>query len=535
MKRASKIVICLLVSFLVFSLIPSQLEKNTQFPCIDEIMHNVSVIAPLQDSMDFIEIEWLGNGTEIDPFVLENQTLGSLTGGGYLSISSSNDYRVLKNCQLLLMVCSFREISNLRIIGCTFINSTIHFYQSQDCGINENEFLFNYGHETVTISDSTRFELKQNRFEYGFDGISIVRSNDTIISGNRFVSLTRGGVYGDFTNITLVNNIFEGTGINMLHWNPQQAYALPFVSNNTVNGKYLALFLNITDARIDAEQYGQIILGNCNNTVIIGGTFSNCGCGVELTTCDNITLYGATVSDCSWNGIEIYQSTKITLADCTITNCSNLGVFLTVSPFYKIINCSISDNLEGGITSHVHSNNGTVMNSNISGNHGAGLEISDNTTAIGNSVSYNTWGLTIYGAYCLVINNTVTYNNYTGISINNIFSGYASYPAYNRVFGNSIGWNGYHNAIDYGHSNYWDDGVSIGNSWSDYYGFGVYTISWDGIDHYPDILPNGSITLFQIHLILVLAFIGIITALIMVKLKNRFQNLAWPAIFFSYH
>ena len=148
------------------------------------------------------------------------------------------------------------------------------------------------------MSDSARCEFKQNLFEYGFKGISIIRSNNTIISGNRFVSLTSAGVYGDFVNTTLTDNIFEGTGVSMFERIDQLTYAFPFTFNNTVNGKALGFFMNITSAQIDAEQYGQLIMGKCNDTTIVGGSFENCGIGIQLTACDNITVDSASVSDC---------------------------------------------------------------------------------------------------------------------------------------------------------------------------------------------------------------------------------------------
>ncbi|GAG96993.1 unnamed protein product [marine sediment metagenome] len=49
---------------------------------------------------------------------------------------------------------------------------------------------------------------------------------------------------------------------------------------------------------------------------------------------------------------------------------------------------------------------------------------------------------------------------------------------YNVLYLNRLGYNAENNALDNGKrdSNIWDDGVSVGNWWSDYDGTGTYEI-----------------------------------------------------------
>jgi parallel beta-helix repeat protein len=60
------------------------------------------------------------------------------------------------------------------------------------------------------------------------------------------------------------------------------------------------------------------------------------------------------------------------------------------------------------------------------------------------------------------------------------------------IFDNEIGWNKKDNAVDdqgttVTAGNNWDDGLKVGNAWSDYKGSGVYLISGqkDSVDKYP--------------------------------------------------
>ena len=68
------------------------------------------------------------------------------------------------------------------------------------------------------------------------------------------------------------------------------------------------------------------------------------------------------------------------------------------------------------------------------------------------------------------------------------------YTQYCFVFGNEIGWNGYSGSYCYdsGLNNTWDNGVDMGNWWSDYGGSGVFLIggSAGSIDRFPMILDR---------------------------------------------
>ncbi|PNX50373.1 MAG: hypothetical protein BV458_13360 [Thermoplasmata archaeon M9B2D] len=182
-----------------------------------------------------------------------------------------------------------------------------------------------------------------------------------------------------------------------------------------------------------------------------------------------------------------------------------------------------------GFLPHIYSNNGTVANCTIKGNkeaiisgyYGIGLYLSNNSTAIGNIVTENYIGIFIYGGYCLVVQNTVTFNDY-GIWLGEAYDGYGERPYGNRIYGNDIGWNNQANAHDAAwRFNEWDDGISEGNGWSDYYGIGYYQISRDSIDHYPRFIPEGGIPLFFIH-IGVGVFSGIFAVVLLaIMLKRR--------------
>ncbi len=62
----------------------------------------------------------------------------------------------------------------------------------------------------------------------------------------------------------------------------------------------------------------------------------------------------------------------------------------------------------------------------------------------------------------------------------------------NQIYNNEIHLVSYWEAKDDGVTNYWDNGVSIGNMWSDYDGTGYYYVpgSAGSIDHYPRVISS---------------------------------------------
>ncbi|MFW9810809.1 MAG: right-handed parallel beta-helix repeat-containing protein [Candidatus Thorarchaeota archaeon] len=532
MKIGSRLLVLFTIACLVSSSTIAVLGyKSSPYADAQHDVFTQSYLAiDIGSDSDFIDYGWTGSGTDIDPFVLQNQALGFSGEFGYIQIHDTDSYFEIRNCQFLFFDVYFMDLSNGRIEDCTFTNSSIMIDNCTDCVIFDNELSYTpYSTELIWLQKTSGCEIIQNRLSNGFTGIVLSESNYTTISENSLTDLEHGGISGDFSNTTLTNNVFEGTGFRMEYWFPRMEEYPPTMENNTINGKELGFFISLVGEQIDTEQYGQVILGNCNDTVVVGGSFIDCSTGVQIIFCNNCTVSGATISDCSWEGITVDWSAQTQIIDSQISNCQNEGIFLSSSPFYKIQNCTIEDNLNG-ILPHIYSNNGTISNCTIRGNKPvsseyfvleAGIHLSSNSTVVGNTITDNNVGIFIYGANCLVVDNVITHNGY-GIYIGEAYTGYGERPSNNRIYNNDIGWNYLANAHDRTlRYNEWDDGISVGNRWSDYYGIGYYVIYRDTVDHFPRLLPEGAIPLFIIHLSVGISSTIIIVLVLIVLLKKR--------------
>lgn len=148
---------------------------------------------------------------------------------------------------------------------------------------------------------------------------------------------------------------------------------------------------------------------------------------------------------------------------------STSGIQISDSQDISVSNTSIYGSWNGILLYRV--SNSTITNSTLSSNHrGLLLESS---------------------SYCQVVNNSIYSNRNNGLEIGGLSHN-------NTVYGNSIGWNGQptwefeSNAVDDGDDNHFDDGVSVGNAWSDFNGTTPYEIVGSGgtIDSYPELLED---------------------------------------------
>ena len=95
-------------------------------------------------------------------------------------------------------------------------------------------------------------------------------------------------------------------------------------------------------------------------------------------------------------------------------------------------------------------------------------------------------------SYGLLINDCRNGKIITNRIYNNRYGIYVAWQSFdNSIWNNAIGWNEYCNAIDCVGGNSWDNGVNLGNYWSDYSGIGEYEIEGGcgSVDRYPQPLP----------------------------------------------
>jgi len=452
-KSKSKILILLtlVVSFLFFNIFITN-KQPLEFNEKDQVQINQSGFWDLTGSI-FIddsdpnynwsktasENDWCsGSGSWADPYVIENVTIDGQGSGNCLSIENSDAYFIIRNCSLnnsgSYSGIELKYVDNGKIINNTCSDNNIH-------GIN--------------LRYSNNNNLSGNNACNNSYGIYLSDSDNNMLSGNTASN-------NDFAGIDLAwychNNMLSGNLMNFcgISLSGYLAEVASHIIDNTnlVNNKSVYYYVN--EIGLGSKNFtnaGQIILINCNNSIISGFNLSNCTTGIYLGYSNNNTISRNTAKHNNKSGIHLEYSDGNTFSGNTVNNNSYGILFYSYDDDNTISGNNISNNYNCGIAL-VFSNKNTISGNNASNNF-IELLCSDENTILGNVISNNS-----------KLRLDSSSNN------NKIFL--------NHFVNNEIG------AEDNGINNTWDNGT-IGNYWDDYDGVDAND---DGIGDTPYIISG---------------------------------------------
>ena len=375
--------------------------------------------------------------------------------------------------------------------ACQFQNSVTDVLFSLDDMYSHNQYLIAYNpHAPININSNTDFESQ------GFPGNGTL-SDPYVISG------------------------FEIT-----------------TTQNCIQIENTDAYFVISECFLHGESFSGVHLVNVTNGVIFNNIISEKNSGVYSIHCSNICILNNTISDNDTFGIHFSESSNSTLAHNFLSG-SHTGAFAWDTSNLMVLNNTISESGGQGIF-FIETPNSTIANNTISENFARGLEFgyATNCTFINNILSNNgEHGAVIESCEeNLMVNNSISGNNGTGLllisSFDNIVhdnvlmenTGYGISCQYgsesNQIYLNILAFNELGNAVDNGTMNHWNT-TGLGNYWSDYSGFGVYTIpgSAGSIDYHPFAYPER----FSNIILVVVAGIGFVAVLILV-LVIRFKK-----------
>ncbi|MEW6070454.1 MAG: NosD domain-containing protein [Candidatus Thermoplasmatota archaeon] len=394
---------------------------------------------------------WVGNGTESNPYIIENYDINASTADG-IKIEISYVHFIIRNCVIHEGKNNYKDgvtlwyVTNGKIQNVTFYNT----YSAIRTGFSSN----------IRINNCACYN--------NFDGFLLFTSRSTIIS-NCTISNNRLGValYSS-SNSTLRNNIFLNNTYNFDVWNMDPNgiiegwNILHFYQDidlsNTVDGKPIYYVVGKNNLTFDGNvlRVGFLGLISCKNITVTGFNMYGNGRGILLAN----TTYSK-VLNCTFTGnrnaIYIGASSNNTIRGCKVFSNAN-GVWFYYSSDYNIVaNCLIDNNSYKGIAFSRSSNN-TITNCSISKNS--------------DGISF--W----YSLNNTVTNCNICLNNQSGIYLCSSSSGNI---IYHNNFINNINYQAYDWC-----SNFWDNGT-VGNYWSDYVGSDTDS---DGIVDTPYNIPG---------------------------------------------
>ncbi|MHA1863037.1 MAG: right-handed parallel beta-helix repeat-containing protein [Candidatus Thorarchaeota archaeon] len=360
----------------------------------------------------------------------------SIVGGNFEEATRGVTFTNCENCSIVGSTISdcvitgiyFKESVQCKIIDCTVVqNGEIKPVEFWAGGI----IIYGYS-DYVILNSNISFNYGHGMFISGIDHCTI---NSSVFESNGGSSFT----IESCSNFEIHHNTFNEDGLLI---RGSLAQSIHSISDNTVNGKPLGYFVNISDTSIIGSDYGAIIIVNSTMVDIYNGNFSDTFFGIQVTYCISCNVRDFTIIGNRGYGIRISYSFLCKINSCVIRGGFHYGISL-----FESNNCSIEASIVHGCV------------------RGVGVGLSNNT----------------------IIGNTIAYSDNTNLILG------ASSSA-NYICSNRFTWASDSSVLDYGTNNKFDDGISAGNYWSDYDGVGNYEVGGPAasIDYYPTVLTATS-------------------------------------------
>ena len=334
-----------------------------------------------------------GNGTEDDPYIIENYDIDGSGYGYCIYVGNTTDYFVIRNCSLhdasyqswpyyvgsgvMLYTVQYGTISNNTASDNDYgiylesssnnsiSNNTaksnnwdgIYLQYSNNNGISNNTASNNWigivlrysGNSIISnnhaslndwmgigLDSSSNGSISNNTASNNLEGIYFQYSNNNSISNNT-ASNNWIGIDLDYSdNNTLSNNTMVGDGIvilgdNLNHWNTQT-----IDTSNTVNGKPVYYWKNRTGGTVPSGA-GEVILANCTNVIVESQNLSDGSVGVELGFSNNTTISNNNASHNGLAGVFLEHSSNNIISNNTASN-NWIGIVLDYSSNNKLSN-----------------------------------------------------------------------------------------------------------------------------------------------------------------------------------------------------
>lgn len=241
--------------------------------------------------------------------------------------------------------------------------SGINLYDSNFNQISENIVNYNlyYG---ISLGESDSNTISENTVNNNDDGIRLYRSDNNKILRNFLNNNTYRGIHlVESDTITVSGNFMFKCGLEISgSVEILRSYHIDNITN-LVNAKPLYYYVDKTDlGPYHVMNAGQVILVNCNDSVISNLNVSDSSIGISLHYCNKNDISGNIANHNNVYGIYLDSSSHNTISG-NIVNENNDGLYLWTSNFNKITGNVANNNSFYAI--YLHNSNYTTVSDNF--------------------------------------------------------------------------------------------------------------------------------------------------------------------------
>ncbi|MHA1200686.1 MAG: right-handed parallel beta-helix repeat-containing protein [Candidatus Heimdallarchaeaceae archaeon] len=394
-----------------------------------------------------------------------------ITDSDYISLVNNSFYdigSIYTSYDIWLGNCEYTEINKNLLNGDAVEIHRVSIRTEYSAHTVLSENVFEHQNMGIKIESSSNTTINNNYFDDMDQGIYITYSPNNLIYLNTIDNCVYDGIslFASISNVT--NNVINGGGISIFSLSvPHAAHRDYTMQNNTVNGKEYGYFVDRSDLILTSDDFSQILLYNCSNTIIRNQLMKDVVRGIFVVDSYNITISNNRFDDIKFHNLYITGCSLLNLEENLFQDSDTQVVFY-------------------------NTNNATFVNNTFI----SGLD-----------------GIILYNSHYSLIHHNHFQNLYYGVVLNNPCS-------YNLVHHNNFQ---DCTGIDDGINNTWYDiSTNEGNFWSDWSGIGNYTI--EGIANSTDLYPLGAPVIVIIEFKnnrSILLIVTVIPAIFLIVIRRR--------------
>nr|MDO8109516.1 right-handed parallel beta-helix repeat-containing protein [Candidatus Sigynarchaeota archaeon] len=247
-----------------------------------------------------------GNGSLQAPYVIENRVIDAGNSGSAISMGNTNAFALIQNCTLTR--AGSGSDAGLRLDYCTNVNVTgnrvlnnayygISLDHCTNITIQNNNASNNW--MGMKLNASPNNTISNNTVLNNLEGIAIISSNDVICETNTIFSTYYDGIaISDSLRAVLSNNPMISCGIALSGSTRIATTSHSIAPTNTVNGKPIYYYSNTTGLKgSDFVGAGQVLIANCNDSVITGLDVDGGSGGALVAWSKNVTITFNTITN----------------------------------------------------------------------------------------------------------------------------------------------------------------------------------------------------------------------------------------------
>ncbi len=450
-------------------------------------------------NQDFISQGWPGTGTAENPYVVADLNISVATS--CILLEDTQSYVRIQNCTLSSPSQDIgngiwlENAQNVQIKDCTVYKKEIGILARQSSVEIRNSHVFDNS-AGIVIDHCALGYLEGNivshngrissSLMYASGGIYITYSPSAVLRSNIIEYNLPFGVLIAYGNAKVLDNALVDNGFFFSYYDSTQSPSPALFEENTVNGKAFGYFRGKSNLELSGDDYGQLILIDCEEVVIRGGLFT-ASLGCLISYCENCLFEDVTMRNNSLYGMAVLYSQNILIRSSNFIANAFTGAYCSECVNVTMENCIFADNC---FESDYYLYQALVLYN------------CRDCSVLNNTVFRNNFGgIYAYRVYnSSVLDNIVCSNLGPGMRIRNPLYSQDEIETGITLYGNSIGWN-YEDAIDESAINHWDNGIDEGNAWSTYSGAGSYIVPGSSetvnSDSYPMILSDQDVPVIE--------------------------------------